>query len=248
MFRILLLAVLMVVPSLATASPQAQQLDRLMAEARAELAALDALVDSAHVPAVRAEIHRKAQRVDQLMWEAQGVLRGQMTAPPPAPVLGLVVTGPGGEQAHAHIGGLGMSVHVDENSAKMNLHPGVSNITIVEASPPPRQERVYIEAPPPPPPSPSEMSSSSFQSLLRALEAESFDDGKMSVLRQAASNNWFNTNQVRQAMSALTFGDAQVDVGVMLYRRTVDQENFFQVYEVLTFDSERDDLRSRLGL
>ncbi len=92
------------------------------------------------------------------------------------------------------------------------------------------------------------MSATSFQGLLRALEAENFADGKLRVVAQAAGGNWFTVVQVREIMRTFNFGDDQVEAAILMHPRTVDAQDFYQVYEVLTFDSERDELRQRLGL
>ena len=116
MIRMVLLVLFLLVPTISHAAPPARQMDRLLSEARAELAALDSLVESAHSPAVRVEMHRKARRIDELMWQVQNLVHGGTASlgPGPAPVMGVVVTGPGGEQASAHVGGVGVTVQVDE--------------------------------------------------------------------------------------------------------------------------------------
>ena len=147
-------------------------MDRLLSEARAELAALDTLEESAHSPAVRVEMHRKARRIDELMWQVQNLVHGGTASlgPGPAPVMGVVVTGPGGEQASAHVGGVGVTVQVDEIGGSVSLHSTGAPVTVIGTQPPPPT--------PAPAPRPG-MSSTSFQGLLRALGAESFADGKL---------------------------------------------------------------------
>ena len=92
------------------------------------------------------------------------------------------------------------------------------------------------------------MADGDFQALLGAVEGESFEDGKLGLLRDACQHNYFASAQVVQVVSAFSFSDGMVEAAVMLHPRTVDPENFFQVYGAFDFDDDKDEVRRRLGL
>ncbi len=83
--------------------------------------------------------------------------------------------------------------------------------------------------------------------LLAAVESESFADAKLIILRDAAAYKWFTVDQVVAFMGAMTFGKDKVEAAAMLHPRVLDLENWYRVYGVLTFDSEKQELRKRVG-
>jgi len=87
-----------------------------------------------------------------------------------------------------------------------------------------------------------------FPALMEALEGESFEDGKLGVLRDACAHNRFSAAQVAKLVGLFSFSDGKVEAAVMLYPRTVDTKNFFQVYEAFEFDRDKEEVRHRLGL
>jgi hypothetical protein len=90
-------------------------------------------------------------------------------------------------------------------------------------------------------------SSSEHSKLLRAVGDESFDDGKIRVLAEVAQRRWFTVGQVLGFMELMSFGDQKVEAAALLHSHTVDLENWYRVYGALTFDSNKDALRQRVG-
>lgn len=83
--------------------------------------------------------------------------------------------------------------------------------------------------------------------VVRAIERESFDDGKLILAKDVAAQRFFTVSQVRGIVDLMTFSDAKIDIAVFLRRRTVDPENFYLVYQSMTFSSDKDKLRQRIG-
>jgi hypothetical protein len=105
-----------------------------------------------------------------------------------------------------------------------------------------RGPAVVVYAPPPPEP----VSEQEFGSLVRAIERQHFDSDRLSLAREIAANRWFTVLQVRRLVGLMTFSDAKVDLAVFLHGRTVDVDNFYLVYDALTFRSDKDELRRRI--
>ena len=141
-----------------------------------------------------------------------------------------------------------------EDASRAAAHGGGLSASIVIHDPEPVQETVIIvdDHHDPAPvvivdPGPMACEDGDFRSVVRAVESESFDSGKLTVLRDASRARWFHVGQVKQLIQLFTFGKDQVEAGAMLHSRTVDLENWYQVYSVFTFDSDKDKLRARVG-
>ncbi len=86
-------------------------------------------------------------------------------------------------------------------------------------------------------------SPSDYARVLQAIEGEWFDDGKLVLAKEVAKGRFFTVSQVLGIVELMTFSDAKVDIAVFLHRRTVDPENFYLVYQSMTFSSDKDKLR-----
>lgn len=112
------------------------------------------------------------------------------------------------------------------------------------------QQQAYQPGMMPPPPPPMQrcgMDSGSFNSLKHSLEKASFRDDQKRVIESAAPYNTFWVSQVIELMNIVSFDDVKVDIAAMLYPQVCDANNWFQVYDALTFSSSKSDLRSRVG-
>ncbi len=95
---------------------------------------------------------------------------------------------------------------------------------------------------------PEAMSRSDFRSLMEAIEDESFKDGKLGVVKTAAKHNYFTSAQAAQIVEALDFSDSKVESAVLLYPQVVDPGNFHNVMGSLDYESDKKEVRERLGL
>lgn len=105
-----------------------------------------------------------------------------------------------------------------------------------------------IAPPPPPEIGPQPMNSAQFSSLTGAINSEAFGDGKLRTLQSASSGSFFTSQQAKSLVSLYTFGDDKIEAAVMLYPRVLDPENFYIVYGAFNFESEKEEVRQRLGL
>lgn len=94
-----------------------------------------------------------------------------------------------------------------------------------------------------------EMDAGSFAALNSSIQNSSFDSDKVKAIGTAArSGNYFTCAQVVSLLAHLSFDSDKVEAAATLYPYVVDPKNWFMVFDTFTFDSSRDDLRSRLGL
>ena len=95
---------------------------------------------------------------------------------------------------------------------------------------------------------PQAISKESFAKLLKALNAESFDDGKAGFIATFAVQGRLTSEQARELLKPFSFDEGRVNSAVLLYPRVTDPENFFTVLDVFSFDSSRAEIRKRLNL
>ncbi len=95
------------------------------------------------------------------------------------------------------------------------------------------------------PAKPAPMTNDAFAALWNTVKHESFDSGKLKILRQAADANWFNSAQIASMMDVFSFGTSKVDAAVAMWPHMVDPENLFVLYNKLTSSSDKDNLRRR---
>ena len=82
-----------------------------------------------------------------------------------------------------------------------------------------------------------------FNNFLMALKRDaSFDDSKVGMISNAAQNTFFNAKQIYEMVNTLNFEKGKLQVAKQLYSKCVDKQNFYQVYQALSFDSSKREL------
>ena len=81
-----------------------------------------------------------------------------------------------------------------------------------------------------------------FSSLVRTMNASSFDSSKLAIARQAIRSNYVSAEQIRQLMFLLTFESSRLELAKFAYKQVVDKENYFIVNDAFTFSSSIDEL------
>jgi len=90
-------------------------------------------------------------------------------------------------------------------------------------------------------PSESYIYPSAFDDMIRQISSKSFGSDQVAVVR-AHRNESFTSNQVYEIMKNLKYDTDRVDVGMMLYPKVRDPENWHVVYRAITFSTNRDAL------
>ena len=87
-----------------------------------------------------------------------------------------------------------------------------------------------------------------FNQLLGQVRGLPFRDEKIARIKDyLMPDTMFTTAQIGQLMTTSPFGSDRIDIAALLWPRVVDPENFPTLPALLTFESERQDLRRRLG-
>lgn len=95
------------------------------------------------------------------------------------------------------------------------------------------------------PTGPVAVSPEEFSRIRSAVAAESFSDDQLAVLRSASQGRRFTSAQVSTLMRQFSFSDDRIEAAVMLYPRVADPQNWYTVYDALTFSSDKEELRKR---
>ncbi len=93
--------------------------------------------------------------------------------------------------------------------------------------------------PPPLPPAPTPMDMQTFASAKQAIKGSSFDDTRLSTAKSIANNNYFTTDQVIEICRLFSFSDSKLAFAKYAFKKTVDNNNYFKVNSVFSFDSDK---------
>lgn len=104
----------------------------------------------------------------------------------------------------------------------------------------------YLPVTPSPPPpvvnNPRCISDDSYAKAYEAIRRESFDKTRITIARQIADANYFNTTQVKELAKLFAFEDSRLDFVKYMYARTLDTNNYFVLNEVFSFSKSKEDL------
>ncbi len=96
-----------------------------------------------------------------------------------------------------------------------------------------------IITPPPPPPAPTPMDMQTFASAKQAIKGSGFDDTRLSTAKSIANNNYFTTEQVIEICRIFSFSESKLAFAKYAFKKTVDNNNYFKVNAVFSFDSDK---------
>ena len=82
--------------------------------------------------------------------------------------------------------------------------------------------------------------------VLGALEDEPFSSAQLAIITEAGQRFDMTVRQAVRLVEQLTFEDDRVEALARLYPSLLDEENFIEVYALLTFSSSRRELRKRI--
>jgi Domain of unknown function (DUF4476) len=81
-----------------------------------------------------------------------------------------------------------------------------------------------------------------FNNLKQFISKEAFDDRRLNVAKQAASNSSFSTQQVKELMNIFSFDESKLELAKYFYSRTIDRNNYYQLTDALAFGTNKDAL------
>ncbi|HUR67059.1 MAG TPA: DUF4476 domain-containing protein [Chitinophagaceae bacterium] len=86
------------------------------------------------------------------------------------------------------------------------------------------------------------MSGREFEQLKESLRKEWFENNRLTSVKYILEKSSFTTVQVKDLMMLFTFESNRLEVAKYAFKKTVDQRNYYQLNEALTFSSSKDEL------
>lgn len=87
-----------------------------------------------------------------------------------------------------------------------------------------------------------ELNDQEFNRLLSALDKESFDDNKLSMINSVATNANFSSRQIKELVKRINFEDSKLLIAKQLYANCIDKRNYYLVNDAFKFSSSKSEL------
>lgn len=92
-----------------------------------------------------------------------------------------------------------------------------------------------------------EMEPQKFDAIMLTLRRESFDKTRLELVSQIMTDQYFTTNQVMKMIPLFAFEYTKLEFAKRVYSRTIDKENFFQVYNLFAFSNSKSQLAAYIS-
>jgi hypothetical protein len=95
---------------------------------------------------------------------------------------------------------------------------------------------------------PQPVSEADQRDLIRALRRESFDAQRLNLFRQVITQSQRNylSRQIKEMLACFDFENTRLEAAKLAYDYVLDQDRFFLVGDVFSFDNNRDALRRHI--
>lgn len=84
------------------------------------------------------------------------------------------------------------------------------------------------------------MSHYNFEKLLQDIKYQYLN--KTAVAKEGIYQNYFTTQQVKMILQQFAFDNDKLELAKLAYRKTVDAGNYYQLFDVFTYENSRDQL------
>lgn len=91
------------------------------------------------------------------------------------------------------------------------------------------------------------MTPQQFAQLKSAVCSQSFDNGKLGIVKQALVMNYFSSAQVSELMGLMTFDSYKLTLAQSCYPKTIDKQNFYIVNSNFVFSSSVKELNEYIS-
>ncbi|HBS88446.1 MAG: hypothetical protein A2W91_14960 [Bacteroidetes bacterium GWF2_38_335] len=86
------------------------------------------------------------------------------------------------------------------------------------------------------------MAESDFQAAKQSVASRDFEDSKLGIARQVATNNCLYASQVKELMKLFSFEDTRLEFAKFAWSHTYDIGNYFMVNDAFDFESSSKEL------
>jgi hypothetical protein len=86
------------------------------------------------------------------------------------------------------------------------------------------------------------MSDYDFNGFIQKIKSQWFNSGKINTAKDGLTKSYFTTYQVKTVLQLFSSESDKLELAKLSYRNTVDPRNYYQLYDVFSFQSSKDDL------
>ena len=91
------------------------------------------------------------------------------------------------------------------------------------------------------------MSEEGMNRLKKSMDAEAFSSDKLRIANQVAKSKQLTAQQVKQIANMFTFSGERLKFAKTAYARCLNKSEYYEVMDVLTFSSEKDNLTNYIN-
>lgn len=91
------------------------------------------------------------------------------------------------------------------------------------------------------------LTDSELKTVASRVSAESYADDQLALIKAVAKTSYFTVDQVVSLMKLCSYEDTRIEIAATLYPRVLDSQNWYLVYDGLTYSSSKKTLRERIG-
>lgn len=125
----------------------------------------------------------------------------------------------------------------------VSLNPQTHQLDILDMTPVAHgHQPAYGNHPSPPVLTQMACSDNDLRQMINTLKKESFDDKKLQLAQPMLNRNRFTVQQIRQLVQVFSFDDKKLEFFKRAFPACIDQGNYYQCVEDLTFSSNKDEL------
>jgi hypothetical protein len=86
------------------------------------------------------------------------------------------------------------------------------------------------------------VSESEFSQVVQRIKSQWFGSAKINTAKEELAGRYFTTLQVRQVLQLFASESDKMELAKLAYRTVVDNRNFYQLYDVFSFQSSKEEL------
>ena len=90
------------------------------------------------------------------------------------------------------------------------------------------------------------VSEQEFSQMREQLKRQHFENARLEMARQLVDKNYLSSRQVHVLLELFSFENNKLELAKAAYRNTTDKNNYYQVYDVFSFDRSRQELTQHI--
>lgn len=94
---------------------------------------------------------------------------------------------------------------------------------------------------------PAALDSVAFVKLLSKVEANDFDGGKVTLIKETAKGICYSSEQIKALLDLLSFEEDKIALAKYLWDHVNDPANFLNILSVFEFESSKKEIRAHIA-